>query len=128
MGRSITIHVEIRVRGKWLHYDMVPLLRGSDVFEQMIQKSGGYEDPRGLPVDATETTVWDNGKDQESGASWLTAEEAASIERWWRDNSIQNEPRPLFGDHVVEFIHFVENPSSRWEGLEDARVVFWFDQ
>ncbi len=127
MGRSITIHVEIRVRGKWLHYDKIPLLRGSAIFDKMAEVGAGDDGWRGLPPDATETTLWDFGKDQATRETWLSAAEAATVEKWYAYDD--KEVDPLFGDAgAFGFIDMVDDPREIWDGLEDARVVFWFDQ
>lgn len=134
MGCDIHIHAEIRVNGKWLHYDQPECRRDYALFERMAGVRGDVENaiapPRGLPADASETTKLCSDFYDSDGHShsWLSSKEIADLADWCngrgRDYAFPDWDRWLFGNGYSDFHKY---PSDRKEGVEDVRFVFWFD-
>lgn len=136
MGCDIHIHAEIKVKGKWRHYDQPNCSRDYELFERMAGVRGDDENaiatPRGIPEDASFTTKFDAerhwGSDGHSH-SWISSSEIFELKKWECKRSGNEFPecewdRYLFGNHYSDF-H--KCPDERQEGVEDIRFVFWFD-
>ena len=141
MGCDIHLHTEIKVKGKWLHYSHPCIRRDYDLFCFLagVHRAGRditpISEPRGLPVDATDTTRLDSdvwGDDGHS-RSWINAYEivqvaafgaAKSGESWWESDTFGF----LFGDMWSGFTKYPgQNTRMQRAGVEDIRFVFWFD-
>lgn len=141
MGCDIHAHVEIKIDNQWHHYNHPSAARRYALFARMadVRNSGGIEPitpPRGLPEDATFTTRFDYaerwGSDAHS-ASWLSADEVAGLEDWMRGAgdlgypcagySIESDFGYIFGSGW----EISKYPNDYPKGLEDVRLVFWFD-
>jgi len=135
MGCDVHIHAEIKVQGRWHHYDQPRANRNYLLFEKMAgvrgDESNAIAPPRGLPEDATFTTRFDCehwGSDGHSH-SWLSAKEIAELRDWWDKQGYEwgrgdTWDQWLFGNHYSGFMRY---PNDRPEGVEDVRLVFWFD-
>ena len=134
MGCDIHMHAEIKVAGKWLHYDQPDCQRDYDLFEKMAGVRGdeakAIASPRGLPDDASDTTKFDSDHWDTDGHahSWLSAQEILDLADWdearGRDTFKREWDRWLCGNNYSDFIRY---PDSRPKGIEDVRFVFWFD-
>lgn len=134
MGCDIHIHSEIKVNGKWLHYDQPNCERDYDLFEKMAGVRGDIKNaiapPRGIPDDATETTKLCCEYDGVDGHShsWLSSKEIAELSEWADNNDrpwTKNEwDKWLFGNGYSDFHKYL---SARPKFLEDVRFIFWFD-
>ena len=134
MGCDIHIHSEIKVGGKWLHYDQPECERDYDLFEKMAGVRGELRNaiapPRGLPEDANETTKFDAkrwGSDGHSH-SWLSASEIAELAEWQEKQG--KRPFEAEWDHWLfgnTYSGFVRYPQDNIKDLEDVRFIFWFD-
>lgn len=138
MGCDVHIHSEIKVGGKWLHYDQPRAQRNYTLFEKMAGVRGKEENamaaPRGLPDDATETTRFDSEHWNGDGHShsWLNAEEIRKLGDWYREEFKGRDPDSiwpkwdqwLFGNCYSDFMRY---PDDRPKGVEDVRFIFWFD-
>lgn len=141
MGCDIHAHVEIKIGGKWHHYNHPSASRRYALFARMADVRNGIgiepiAQRRGLPDDITFTTRFDHderwGRDAHS-ESWLSAEEVAGLEEWMRNGADLGYPS---GDYRVEkdFGYIFGNgweikkyPNDYPKQLEDVRLVFWFD-
>jgi hypothetical protein len=142
MGCDIHLHVEIKVKGRWLHYNNPSISRDYWLFCLMAgvrqYKDQGEPEPisspRGFPADASETTKFDylyDGGDAHS-TSWLSSKEAGEVQEWHQRTRTKNISPPLFGYLFGNYIDsYLKCPSDGERlaemGYEDARVVFWFD-
>lgn len=146
MGCDIHVHVEVKINGKWHHYNHPRLERNYDIFTRMAGvRSEGRGDikpisaPRGMPEDATFITRYSfnrMGVDAHS-ASWLSAQEVAELGEWAearrRDKyNFDKHSFYSFEHHEIGYIfrngwNFKDYPKDMPEGLEDARAIFWFD-
>lgn len=140
MGCDIHAHIEIKVNGEWHHYSHPRIDRNYYLFTRMAGvRSGHIEDvepisvPRGLPKDITFTTHFDAkrwGGDGHSH-SWLSCKELAALVQWYDElqsgknwiSRMYRELGYLFGGDW----DFHQQPENYPKGLQDARIVFWFD-
>ena len=138
MGCDIHAHIEIKVNGEWHHYSQPDIGRDYELFTRMagVREAEGIEPiagPRGLPKDITFTTRFDKkhwGEDYHSH-SWLSCRELAALVRWYDERHTGNswicwEIRGLgylFGNGW----DFHECPENYPKELQDARIIFWFD-
>lgn len=142
MGCDIHLHIEIKVSGKWLHWNAPTMRRDYELFTKMAgvrardDEIDPISQPRGLPADASDTTKWmakQQGSDGHSH-SYLTSTELTEVRKWgeaagrkahaggdwWFDGMFGYVcGNPLDG--------MAEYPASYPPDLEDVRFVFWFD-
>lgn len=127
MGCDIHVHVEVRIGGQWHHYNSPTIVRDYELFAKMAGVCGiqvPIAPVRGLPSDITLITKLDFERMTPHTASWLTAIEAAQVQQWYN----RNYP-PLFdyvfGNDMDTYTLFPNQ--TKQLGLEEIRVVFWFD-
>ena len=140
MGCDIHVHVEFKIRGKWLHYNRPNVNRNYALFAAMAGVRA-FEDsdppiaePRGIPKNATETTKFDfkrYGEDAHT-PSWLSCKEMAVLEKqaaeFYGEKAGPWDMARDFGWFFGgSFSGFTEYPNDRPAGVQDVRVVFWFD-
>jgi hypothetical protein len=141
VGCDIHAHVEIKIDGQWHHYNHPSVDRRYELFARMadVRNSTGIDPiapPRGLPDDITFTTRFDHDEGWGSDAhseSWLSAQEVTELDEWMRDYmrreymgqgySIERDFGYIFGNGW----DIKKYPSDYPKQLEDARLVFWFD-
>ena len=133
MGCDIHIHAEVKIGGKWHHYDQPDCDRHYALFEKMAGVRGDVANaiaaPRGIPEDASFTTRFDRkrwGADGHSH-SWISAEEIAQLAAWYGNEYPGMSAKwdyYLFGNYYSGFVKYHEE---RPEGVEDVRFIFWFD-
>jgi hypothetical protein len=130
MGCDIHAHVEIKIEGEWHHYSHPEVDRNYSLFTKIagVRKNpearGHIEPiaaPRGIPGDISAVTRlelkrW--GSDAHSG-TWLARDEVAVVEKQFRDF------RPLFGFLFGNRLDDIDE--AKTHGVEDCRVVCWFD-
>jgi hypothetical protein len=143
MGRSIRAHVEVKLNGRWEHYShpQYPLCYGDyDVFDLLASQGEGRADSiaadRGLPEDITEVTRFDFfvkwGADAHS-PSWISADEVGILTERYRAEGggppRHSSLRVFSSDDYFGYLfgNCIETREDWPEGVEDARVVFWFD-
>ena len=152
MGCDIHAHVEIKYAGNWMHYANPRINRWYDLFSLMANVRNeeighaGYirpiAQPRGIPRDATPTTklcAKEYGADGHSH-SWLSSEEVAKVVEWANKNHYKENSWYSFEHSEIGYIfgngwNFKNYPAAEngkgYDGqphkLEDARLVFWFD-
>jgi hypothetical protein len=146
MGCDIHLHIEIKINGKWHHYQHPNVSRNYRLFSLMADVRNDERDtitpiakPRGFPKDATTVTRFDKAKWDADGHShsWLSAGEVAEMietrEAWDYARTPQEKATQygasdlfgwLFGNSYSGFIKY---PGDNPKGLEDFRFVFWFD-
>lgn len=133
MGCDVHMHVEAKIQGTWEHWCNPHVPRNYEMFARMAGVRGDSEPiakPRGLPGDATTATQWDNYRwgDDGHSHSWLSSQEAADLMRWVEEHSGGTEFYRRW-DWVAgsDFMGFVDYPDDRPGGMDDFRLVFWFD-
>lgn len=132
MGCDIHLHIEIKIADKWLHYSAPSVARWYALFSKMAGVRGSEETlspPKGLPVDASEVTLFDFKlwEQDAHSISWLSAKEIERLYEWLRSKA-EDEKFGFFGylfDN--DYGDFVRFPEDNPEGLQDIRFVFWFD-
>lgn len=146
MGCDIHPIVEIKIGGAWTYYGEMGIGREYALFGRMA----GVRDPtqkpiaapRGVPADASALTkliVSIYGSDGHTH-SWLNADELRALDDWYAANLAPAPPfsgyqRSLFSGPHGRCLYFFGNylcdwwrdPSTRPEGVEDVRLVFFFD-
>lgn len=135
MGCDVHIHAEIKVGGKWLHYDQPDCNRDYALFEKMAGVRGEVENaiaaPRGIPKNATATTKFDAKHWDSDGHShsWLGSKEIAELAEWHEKHGAKGLfdrkwDQWLFGN---SYSGFTKYPLDRPKGVQDVRFIFWFD-
>lgn len=136
MGCDIHIHAEVKIEGKWEHYDQPDCRRDYDLFEKMAGVRGDIKNaiaaPRGIPEDASTMTKFDAERWDSDGHShsWLSAQEIYELAEW---DEARSKTRTVFGREWDQWLFgnsysgFIKYPEDRPEGVEDVRFVFWFD-
>lgn len=139
MGCDIHVHVEIKIGGKWHHYSQPDVDRNYTLFARMAGVRNGnmvdpIAEPRGLPEDVSYTTRFVREYDGVDGHSdsWLSADEVVGLGEWMREQakqwgadhySIESQFGYIFGNGW----DIKKYPNDYPSQLEDARIVFWFD-
>lgn len=134
MGCDIHLHVEIKIAGKWEHYNHPDVNRCYALFGKM---AGVRDDrikpislPKGLPNDASITTKFDSEYVQGHSHSYLTSKEVVKLILWGTNYFDRDDwwDSDFFG-YLFDsgFDNFIKYPEEYPEGLEDFRFVFWFD-
>ena len=140
MGCDIHAHIEVKFKDneEWQHlanprvernYNLFALMAGVRNYDEIVPIS----DPKGLPKDITDITkisynYWDLDAHD---VSWLGVEELVEIENQnylWRNDKNMGWLECvfhtfLFSNSLTGWYRYNENP----QGVEDLRVVFWFD-
>jgi len=140
MGCDIHAHWEVKISGKWHHYDQPRIDRNYVLFAKMANVRNRDDEieplsiPKGLPEDITEIVKICRDYYGEDGHSdsWLGVDEIYWLEsffakhcsedqyktRWWKEFGF------LFGSG---WEYFKKYPKDYPESLEDFRLIFWFD-
>lgn len=130
MGCDIHVHGEILVRGRWLHSSNPSVDRHYSLFAKMagVRNTQGIvpiAGPKGLPEDATESTLFDADTwvDDAHSHSWLGAKELGVLGDWL----MKTHERGLYTVLDYPFFGCGWDSIIGLEGVEDVRIVFWFD-
>jgi hypothetical protein len=131
MGCDIHAHAEVKLNGKWHHYNLLNFGRNYDAFGWLANvrcppdNAGGLGDPRGVPDDISEVTKVDlDGWDQDAHShSYITHEEITAFKAWWTVQWPEETPEwdMWLGGNYYSSFDPKESP------YEDLRFVFWFD-
>ena len=137
MGCDIHAHLEVKMDGKWEHYSAPDVKRNYKLFSKMAgvrQDKDWPTEPiaeiRGLPNDLSVVTEVDFCKWMQDAhsASWLNLEEIVAVECWAEVAFTLNRSEfvgYLFGNDIGEFM--LDTQMREELGVEDVRLVFWFD-
>jgi hypothetical protein len=142
MGCDIHMHGEVKINGEWHHWNQPNGFRWYALFAKManvrnyseLGKIKPISLPRGLPADATFLTKFDSdrwGCDGHSH-SWLSGEEVADLGKWAEEENRKPDNYWSFEHHYIGYIFgngwdVKKYPRGYPRGVEDARLVFWFD-
>jgi len=145
MGCDIHAHVEVKIYGEWEHLNAPQLSRDYAMFGKMAGVRSSSEtpisEPKGLPEDMSFITRLEAERYGEDGHShsWLSAEEMCQLSEWLTRRSkatkdyyfekdfgyyFEKDFGYLFSNGWDVFTKYKEDKPI-W--LEDARLVFWFD-
>lgn len=139
MGCDITLHVEIKVKGKWLHWNQPRIARDYKLFTKMANVCPSDEEeitpicePKGFPVEKiTKSTLFhfDYEKADAHSISWFDSFEIAELGKWYdsrprfKSLDFENTFGYLLGNQLN--IHEFPEDFAR-SGIEDVRFIFWF--
>ena len=138
MGCDIHVHVEIKVAGKWEHYNHPRVGRWYELFARMadVRNDGGVDPiarPRGMPDGCSVGTLVSCRADDGHSHSWLDALEIALLDKWVEAEAGEGSVCPfednfgyLFGNSFSGFLTRGRDGGYP-EEVEDVRFVFWFD-
>lgn len=137
MGCDIHAHLEVRLNGKWEHYSVIDIDRSYSLFAIMtgVRNYGEIEPiskPKGLPEDVSQITkidrmIWDEDGHSDSWLDVIDMEKLRDrIKKTFGNDSIDLE-RDVFNMHSSFFGCEITDKSSYPEGVDDVRLVFWFD-
>ena len=144
MSCDIHAHAEVKINGRWHHWNHPRINRDYALFGTMagVRYPERQKYPvRGLPRNATAITKFDYkhwGRDAHS-VSWLKAKEVNELIKWYQDTyqkSFEYEELGYIFGNVWDFQTYPTKETMDGcrpayegmpEGLEDARLIFWFD-
>lgn len=141
MGCDIHAHGEVKINGIWRHWSQPNIHRSYNLFAKMADVRNDetidpISKPRGLPEDVTYETKFDSdymGTDGHSH-SWLSCEELDEVGKWYEAKRKEWNPGNFysFEYHTIGYLfsngwNVKKYPESNPPGVEDARLVFWFD-
>lgn len=127
MGCDIHVHVEIKLNDKWEHYNHLQIGRNYRLFGKICGVRSDEEDPlvkeRPLPEDISTVTKFDFNLWEADAhtITWLTKDEAKQIQEWHEHYMGDRYKLPLWG--YVFGNHLWDEES----GVQDSRVIIWFD-
>lgn len=143
MGCDIHAYVEIKINGQWELYNHPRIERNYILFARMANVRNYAEacvepiaEPRGLPIDISKMTRFCRDADGIDGHSdsWLSGEEVEALCEWF-NNDTKDRLKKEWYSFEHEQIGYIFG--SDWDvqkhqqyypkGVEDARLVFWFD-
>jgi hypothetical protein len=143
MGCDIHVHSELNINGQWHHLSELTLCRNYDLFCYMAGVRGGYRDspepisqPRGLPEDVSFITniICNKFGNDGHSHSWLSSAETVKVGEFLEEQHKKSGSKDYFcAEKVLGYIfgngwkQFTEYPEELPEGVEDGRLVFWFD-
>ena len=144
MGCDIHAHGEVKINGEWHHWNQPNISRWYALFARMagVRNFRGEDyiepisKPRGIPEDATFLTKFDCKRWGVGGHShsWLSGEELDLLETWADIERKRYEPDRFYNlcHHAIGYIfsngwNVKKYPNDYPKGVEDARLVFWFD-
>ena len=138
MGCDIHLHGEVKINGKWEHLTTGRSIRNYALFAKMagVRNAPEYNitpisEPKGLPDDCSSVTIFDYSRwiGDAHSASWFSSKEIKELEEWWFDWRMQwTKDWKAFEDEVIGGYLFGYGWDDIEEaGVEDARIVFWFD-
>lgn len=145
MGCDIHAHFEVKLNGEWHHAHMPSIKRSYTLFSKMAnvrntpKEHENYiepiSEPRGLPSDITVMTKFhaDYMNSDGHSHSWLSAKEVADLIKWYDDKrgELSNRFISWESEQIGYFLgngwDIISYPSDIPKGVEDIRLVFWFD-
>ena len=144
MGCDIHIHGEVKIEGLWQHYSLPRISRNYSLFAKMANVRNYNEsnivpisEPKGLPSDISFVTWFDYmhcWKEYGHSMSWLGGEELDILENWMREYGPERSKAERLFNFGDEFGYVFGNswnikkyPDDYPLGVQDARLVFWFD-
>ena len=138
MGTHIELHIEIKVSGKWLHWnhpriqsDYVLFTKMSGVLMTDEEEIEPISEPKGFPAETiTESTLFHFNYDREDAhsISWLDSHEISEFRKWYdahrrfKSSSFLMDFGSVLGNSpdLHEFPEDYENT-----GFEDIRFIFF---
>ena len=135
MGCDIHLHIEMKVKGKWLHYGCPYVDRNYYLFAKMANVRN-YRDivpisePRGFPCDGVSEITkvcFEHDKPFVHSISWLDAKELDDLRQWYNDRHPITEWRRDWNHHCIHTYLCGNDLDYDVDGIEDVRLVFWFD-
>ncbi len=139
MGCDIHLHIEMKVKGKWLHYGCPSMDRDYRLFAKManVRNYHGIDpisEARGFPCDGvSEVTAvcYAHDKPDVHDISWLTKTEIEELTGWYESKHtwdvVGHRDWKCWNHHCIKSYLCGNNITSSVEGIEDVRFVFWFD-
>lgn len=133
MGCDIHVHGEVKINGVWHHWSHPRISRSYSLFGKMAGVRDCSQEPiaqpRGIPDDATDTTKFDYahwGVDAHT-PSCLSGAEVDTLVKWYNKNIADSFEHSELGYIFGNGWDVKNNPGDYPAGVEDARLIFWFD-
>lgn len=140
MGCDIHVHGEVKINGKWEHWTAPKVTRDYNLFTKMagVRDCGHNIKPlsedRGIPEDASAVTLfaWNAEKADAHSATWLSGAELDELEEWYATFPDEGRSWKSLCHHVIGYVfgngwNVAASPEDYPAGVEDARLIFWFD-
>ena len=133
MGCDIHMHTEIKVKGKWIHWNQPRIDRSYQLFGLLAgvrqKPDEQISEPRGLPKDISETIKIhaDYWEGDGHSHSWINSKEASwIIDKYFKPSSENMFEHDGFG-YLFGYGWEIEYQEEWPDNVEDYRWVFWFD-
>ncbi len=140
MGCDIHAHIEVKISGTWYYYAPAEIMRNYIVFAKMADVRNWdrsiipISKPKGLPSSTTNMTKFhsDNWNSDGHSHSWLSYDEMVELVRFVKEREEEPWDNMKWTDFDVwlfdhSLLGFKEYPNKYPQGLEDIRMIFWFD-
>ena len=141
MGCDIHAHIEVKIAGEWHYYSPVELQRSYITFAKMANvrnydKIEPIVEPKGLPNDIAFMTRFHYNRlgDDGHSHSWFSMKEMAALFEFFDENNLYpwKDSRDFHWNQLGVWVcgnsigGFAKYPEE-YDGIEDIRLVFWFD-
>jgi hypothetical protein len=144
MGCDIHVHVEVKIKGKWLHYGVYFVERNYLLFAILAgvrnyDKVLPFVEPRGIPKDVSDLTLfdWERSETDWHTPSYINDREVEALNaRLLAAKAIKHPDTIsdclkgfyLFGNNMDSYVQYPEDGKRLFGmGYEASRIVFWFD-
>jgi len=135
MGCDIHLHIEMKVEGKWLHYGCPAIDRDYALFAKMADvRNYGNITPiskaRGFPNDGVSkltAVCFEYEKPDAHSISWLNKKEIDVLTEWYDRRFKEHVKWGCWNHHGIKSYLCGNNITSEVKGIDDVRLVFWFD-
>lgn len=136
MGQTIHAHVEVKVDGKWEHFNAPLVERNYTLFSLLgsealdcVQKSAAVID--GIPDDISVLTRMCFAQDQfmykPYHLGWVSSHGLRLLQEEYREATPDVSVLENDFEHSIFRCYVGGNAISMHDGFDDSRLVFWFD-
>lgn len=144
MGCDIHLHIEVKIKDKWQHWNNPRVDRDYELFAKMadVRNHWGITPialPKGIPTDLSFTTDFECKRWDADGHShsWFGIEEITQLAEYVETELVEKrdckylmfEYTILKGSYLCgnSFAGLLKYPDDYPKEIQDVRFVFWFD-
>lgn len=134
MGCDMHAFMELKIDGRWECHSVIKPHRNYEMFAKLVGVRGNVEDAmfelKPLPEDLSNVVkVYVKNWEQDMhSASWLNLEELQRFEEWFNEREELRDSFNWFGREFCSLCGSIWSREKLAEhSIQDARLVFWFD-
>lgn len=135
MGCDIHAHIEVKINGEWHHWCSPYIQRNYRLFARLagVRTDSPEEDQKyptkPLPEDMTVPTKvdWERGLGDWHSESWIDGREVEEVDTWIHEQNLHRDAHSIFGYLFGDGYDVKRYPNDYPKGVEDCRMIFWFD-